>query len=98
MLCDWTVMMMMMRSINAAHHTCQASLFGVIGMSTILFIDFEAFQHGVGETYRIKELCVIDAARPMQPLYRLYKPPMPWAALNGAQKRTYNYQEKHLLM
>jgi hypothetical protein len=64
-------------------------------MSPVLFIDFEAFQHG-DEEFQIKELCILDADLPLKPLTFLFKPNRPWEKLNSAQKQTYAYQEHHL--
>ena len=64
-------------------------------MSPTLFIDFEAFQCGE-EDFQIKELCILDAAAPLKPLYFMFKPSLPWDALNRDQKRTYAYQEHHV--
>jgi hypothetical protein len=64
-------------------------------MESVFFIDFEAFQHGE-ESFQVKELCVLDAAKPLNPLYLLFKPPMSWSDLNHEQKRTYAYQEHNL--
>lgn len=61
--------------------------------SSVLFADFEAFQHG-DESFRIKELCILDKASPMKPLYFLFKPPCAWNMLTREQKRTYTYEER----
>ena len=57
---------------------------------SIFFIDFEAFQHG-GVDFIIKELCIIDVAKPMKQLYYLYLLPCDWDTLTHDQRRTYNY-------
>ena len=64
-------------------------------MSAVLFIDFEAFQHG-DEDFKIKELCILDVTAPLKPLTFLFKPTKPWDALKSIQKRTYAYQEHNL--
>lgn len=64
-------------------------------MTTTVFIDFEAFQHG-SEDFMIKELCILDVNTPLKPLTFLYKPSKPWDLLKSAHKRTYAYQEHHL--
>jgi len=64
-------------------------------MSTVLFIDFEAFQHG-DEDYQIKELCILDADSPLKPLTFMFQPSTPWDKLSSDRRRTYAYQEHHL--
>ena len=61
----------------------------------VLFIDFEAFQHG-DEGFNIKELCVLDMRAPMRPLNFLFKPTTRWRQLTREQQRTYLYQEHRL--
>lgn len=65
-----------------------------ITMSPI-FIDFEAFQHGA-EPFRIKELCIMDCARPGQPLHLIFNPHVQWHCLNNRRRHTYAYQTNHL--
>jgi hypothetical protein len=59
------------------------------------FIDFEAFQHG-DEEPQMKELCVIDADRPMEPLYFVFTPHMDWYCLSEEHRKTYNYQTRRV--
>lgn len=61
----------------------------------VLFADFEAFQHG-DEPYRIKELCILSADRPLKPLYFLFRAYKPWDKLTPEQQRTYSYVERKL--
>ena len=58
------------------------------------FIDFEAFQHGEGDTY-IKELCIVDVDKPLFPLYYLFAPERLWDDLRRMEKYTYNHQTKN---
>ena len=60
-----------------------------------VFIDFEAFQHGT-EHYKIKELCIMDTARPSKPLHLVFTPHIQWHRLKEQQRRTYAYQSNHL--
>jgi hypothetical protein len=62
---------------------------------SVFFIDFEAFQHG-GEDFSVKELCIVDIAKPMKALYYMYLPPCDWDALTHDQRRTYNYAYRAL--
>ena len=64
-------------------------------MSSVIFIDFEAFQQG-DETFQIKELCILAADDPLKPLTFLFKPSRQWEKLKSTQKQTYSYQEHHL--
>lgn len=59
------------------------------------FIDFEAFQHGEG-SFKIKELCVLDADRPFSPLYFLFKADKKWDALDDDIQTTFSYQMRHI--
>lgn len=59
------------------------------------FIDIEGFQHGQGK-FKIKELCIVDADYPLEPLYFLFKPNKPWQDLTDAQRTTYSYETRHL--
>jgi hypothetical protein len=61
-------------------------------MPEVLFLDFEAFQHGA-EDYRVKELCVLDVKKPLKPLSFVYKQTIPWDLLTPQQRRTYSYEE-----
>ena len=67
----------------------------LLTMSTI-FVDFEAFQHGTTERYKLKELCLLSADRPLTPLYFLFRGWPTWELLNDDQKRTYSYQSNHI--
>jgi hypothetical protein len=63
--------------------------------ASVFFIEFEAFQHG-NEDFHIKELCLMDAAKPMRQLHYIYRPPHQWESLSLEHKRTYNYQSRML--
>ena len=76
-------------------HAIMSRCSNVLYPPSVFFIDFEAFQHGA-EDFSIKELCVIDMARPMKQLYYLYLPPCSWDSLNRDQKRSYSYEYLHL--
>jgi hypothetical protein len=60
----------------------------------IYFIDFEAFQYGRGGEYKIKELCILDAGRPYNYLYYLFRQDMTWSAISPEEQRNYNYQTR----
>jgi hypothetical protein len=62
-------------------------------MANAFFIDFEAFQHGE-EDFHVKELCIIDANRPMEPLYYVFQPDVEWEALSSDAQKTYNYETR----
>ena len=64
-------------------------------MGVTCFIEFKAFQHG-NESFQIKELCILDADKPLKPLSFLFKPSTAWDMLNYESRRTYKYQEEHL--
>ena len=61
-----------------------------------IFVDFEAFQHGPSERFKLKELCLLSADRPLTPLYFLFGASPLWEQLDGEQQRTYAYQSRHL--
>jgi hypothetical protein len=64
-------------------------------MAHAYFIDFEAFQHGE-EDPQFKELCIIDASRPMEPLYYVFQPSMNWEELPSERQSTYNYNTRRI--
>jgi hypothetical protein len=59
------------------------------------FIDFEAFQHGSNK-FRLKELCVMDVDRPLNPLYFIFKGGKKWEDLTCGEQQTYSYQRRYL--
>ena len=59
------------------------------------FVDFEAFQHGA-ESFKIKELCILDVKRLQQPLHMIFYPHVSWQRLNLRRRRTYAYQTNRL--
>ena len=58
-------------------------------------MDFEAFQHGQ-DGFILKELCIIDSEKPLDPLYYIFKPPVPWDQMSSEQQHTFTYEEQHL--
>ena len=63
--------------------------------SAVIFIDFEAFQHG-DEPFQIKELCFLSNQASLQPLHFIFKPEIPWEKLTNAQRKTYSYEESKI--
>ena len=59
------------------------------------FVDFEGFQHGDGKI-KIKELCILDASKPLIPLYYLFRADKKWNQLDTAQQQTYKYQTNRI--
>jgi hypothetical protein len=62
---------------------------------TVYIVDFEAFKHGA-EDYRLKELCIMDASRPMKQRHYTFMPTCRWEELSPEQKRTYSYLTRDL--
>ena len=61
------------------------------------FLDFEAFQHGKGERFQIKELCMVHTDKPYaQPIHFIFGPHKKWKNLTCEERRTYSYQMHHL--
>ena len=58
-----------------------------------IFVDFEAFQHGSSERYKLKELCVLSADRPLTPLYFLFRGSPAWEELDEDHRKTLEYSE-----
>ena len=82
-------------------HGCKTSSSSYIAVtinSTMgtIFVDFEAFQHGTTERFKLKELCILSVDRPLTPLYFLFRCSKPWEELDTDQRRTYAYQSRHL--
>lgn len=65
------------------------------GVKRIFFVDFEAFQHGA-EKFKPVEVCVLDSSDLTHPLIEMYAQKENWKELSSSQKRTYNYQFRHL--
>lgn len=63
--------------------------------SSVFFVDFEAFQHG-DEDFQLKEIAIMDAARPQRVIHFVYLPPYEWECLSEAQKATYSYERRKL--
>ena len=59
------------------------------------FIDFEACGGGGDGEFVIKELCIMDCTRPLDPIHFIYQPTIPWRCLTDAQRRTCIYLTKH---
>ena len=59
-----------------------------------IFIDFEAFQDRNGD-FMIKELCLLDADRPLTPLYFLFTPTEPWHELSEDRKTSAHFLTQH---
>ena len=57
------------------------------------FIDFEAFQHG-NETI-IKEMCIIEFARPLLPLYYIFGAPYDYKYIAEDAKVSFNWEKNH---
>ena len=77
-------------NINVSTSTTTTRTMGAI------FVDFEAFQHGATERFKLKELCVLSSDRPLTPLYFLFRASPPWEKLDVEQQKTYAYQSRHL--
>lgn len=67
----------------------------IFRMEKTYIVDFEAFQHG-SEDFRLKELCIIDVDKPLQPLYFIFKHRKQWDHLKSEHQKTYTYQMHHL--
>ena len=61
-----------------------------------IFVDFEAFQHGASEQFKLKELCILSADRPLTPIYFLFRGSPAWELLKEDQRMTYAYQSRHI--
>ena len=62
-------------------------------MSSVYFIDFEAYSIG-GELYP-RELCIIEARAALFPLHFSISPPIHFDYLSGKDKTTNEYLQKH---
>ena len=58
------------------------------------FIDFEGFQYR-GQ-YIIKELCIMDVDKPLQPLYYMFTPITNWSRLSVDERLQFGYQKKYI--
>ena len=56
-----------------------------------IFVDFEAFQHGASEQFKLKELCILSADRPLTPIHFLFRGLLAWEVPKEDQRMTYAY-------
>lgn len=62
----------------------------------VFFLDFEGFKHGQDQM-RIKELCVINADQPWDPLYYVFRfEENEWNMLSADEQKTHNYASRRL--
>lgn len=66
-----------------------------------LFIAVEGFKtRGGGDEFKIKELCILDANKPLAPLYFTFKFTRQWCSLKDADKTFFHTQtrDRHQLI
>ena len=64
-------------------------------MAHSFFVDFEAFQHGQ-ESFKLKELCIINLDSPLAPTHYVFRPSKSWEQLDPRQQKTYHYITQRL--